>query len=120
MDFSKYNENGWGLANYRGKVSFAFDHNGEHYTFTGLPISYGKLFLCYDHWEMPIKGTRGKYTLCGRYAALWNEETQEYDAPARLKFQEMCTDHLYIQASERDTIKGHGRLITEYIPAVSA
>lgn len=110
-------ENGWGMANYSGKVSFSFDHNGEHFNYVDVPVSQGKLRLCGNHWELPIKGTRGKYTLCGRYAAGWNEKSQDYDYPNRVKFQEMCTDYLYVQVSEKDKIKGHGRIITEYINA---
>lgn len=119
MDYKKYNENSWGLLNYSGRINFAFEYNGQHYEFHDFSITFGKLNLCGTHWEIPIKGTRGKFTLCGRYAALWNEETQQYDAPLRVRFQEMCTDHIYVQVSERDTIKGHGRVVVDYVPAVS-
>ena len=100
-------ENGWGLARYSGNISIEYDDNDGHHNET-VHTTPSKLRLLADHWELPLPGTRFTKVLCGRYAAGWNPTVNDYDYPARLKFQEMCADHCWIDVLKRDTVKGHG------------
>lgn len=112
------NEKGWGLANYSGRVTVSFNHEGQNLTFE-TRVSLSRLDLLGSHWECVIPGTRHRFVLCGRYAAGWDPETKRYAYPARLKFQEISTRYCFVRVMERDTVRGHGYEYTDLIDEVT-
>lgn len=100
-------EHGWGIGKYSGDICIVTDDNNGHH-FQKVHVTRSRLTLLGDHWEIPVPGTRGMKILCGRYAAGWNPAINDYEHPARLKFQEMCADHCWIELLARDAVKGHG------------